>query len=70
MMFSKLARFSRYFSEVQSVPNHKPPAFTDIPSGRYAGSLFSAASRNNALKDVKNDLENLRDILKASPAFR
>jgi F0F1-type ATP synthase delta subunit len=69
-MFSRLSKFSRFFSEVQSVPNHKPPAFTDIPSGRYAGALFSAASRSNALRDVKNDLENLRQIIKASPLFK
>lgn len=57
----------RYFA---AHPGHKPPAFTDTPSGRYAGSLFSAASRSSALQTVAEDLTHLRSVLKESAPFR
>lgn len=31
---------------VQSIQGHKPPAIADTPAGRYAGSLFTSASKN------------------------
>lgn len=49
---------------------HKPPAFTDTAAGRYAGSLFTAASKSQALQTVLDDLSHLREVLKASPEFR
>ena len=49
---------------------HKPPAFTDTASGRYAGSLFTAASKSKALQSVLDDLTHLREVLRASPEFR
>jgi hypothetical protein len=70
MMLNRLSRFCRFFSEIQSVEGHKPPAFTDQSSGRYAGSLFSAASRSNALSFVKHDLEHLGEVIKTSGPFR
>lgn len=45
---------------------HKPPAITDTPSGRYAGSLFTAASKSQALQSVLTDLTHLRDVIKES----
>jgi hypothetical protein len=56
MIFSRLSRVQFLFSKIQSVPGHKPPGLADNPSGRYAGSLFTAASKSNALSDVKADL--------------
>lgn len=49
---------------------HKAPAVTDNSSGRYAGSLFSAASQNQALHTVLGDLTHLRDVIRATPEFR
>lgn len=49
---------------------HKPPAITDTPSGRYAGSLFSAASKSSALQTVADDLTHLRSVIKESAPFR
>jgi hypothetical protein len=49
---------------------HKPPAFTDTPPGRYAGALFSAASKTSVLQIVASDLTNLGAIIKESEPFR
>lgn len=61
----------------QSVPGtnfvisgHKPPALTDNPAGRYAGSLFSAASHKEQLQTVLEDLTHLRGVIHAEPSFR
>ena len=56
MILSKFTRLQAFFSKIQTVPKHKPPGLTDTVSGRYAGAIFSAASRSNALSDVKEDL--------------
>jgi hypothetical protein len=56
MLFSKFTRLQGFFSKIQTVSGHKPPGLTDTVSGRYAGSIFSAASKSNALSDVKEDL--------------
>jgi len=55
MIFNKFTRLQAFFSRIQTVPGHKPPGLTDTVSGRYAGSIFSAASQSNALSDVKDD---------------
>lgn len=60
MIFSKFTRIQAFFSKIQTVPKHKPPGLTDTVSGRYAGAIFSAASRTNALSDVKEDLLHLK----------
>ena len=51
--FSILPRFFFASEAVKSVAGtlyfysgHKPPAIADNVAGRYAGSLFSAASKN------------------------
>jgi hypothetical protein len=51
-------------------PGHKPPVFTDSPSGRYAGALFSAASKSEALQTVAKDITHLRNVIKESAPFR
>lgn len=69
-----LKKFTRMFStvaDVQTIAGHRPPApYTEIPSGRYATSLFSAASKSNCLTDVKEDLLHLGEVIKATPSFR
>ncbi len=79
MIFRRLMMLPRFnFAEtIQSVDGticihsgHKPPAFTDTPSGRYAGSLFTAASKSNALQIVADDMTHLQKVLRKSGDFR
>ena len=55
---------------IPTYSGHTAPAVTDTPSGRYAGSLFSAASQNQALHTVLEDLTHLREVIRATPEFR
>lgn len=49
---------------------HKPPAIADNVAGRYAGSLFSAASKNEALDVVLRDLTHLNKVVAVEPLIR
>ena len=49
---------------------HKPPTIADTPAGRYAGSLFTAASKNEALQTVLGDLTHLGKVIQAEPNIR
>jgi hypothetical protein len=62
--------FSTQALGAQSVPGikfikigHKPPVLNDTPAGRYAGSLFSAASKKQALQSVLSDLHHLNEVI-------
>lgn len=68
--FSCLPRFFFAVEAVKSVPGnfrsiagHKPPAIADNAPGRYAGSLFTAASKNEALDVVLKDLTHLNKVI-------
>ena len=66
-MLARLGSLSRVIfnvSAIKSVPGHRPPRKEDNPSGRYAGSLFSAASQKEQLDTVQEDLEWLQKLLK------
>ncbi len=45
------------------IQGHKPPAIADNAAGRYAGSLFTAASKNEALDVVLKDLTHLHKVI-------
>ena len=60
-------------SQVHSTPlciGHKPPSIADTPAGRYAGSLFTAASKKEALQTVLSDLTHLGKVIQAESSFR
>ena len=42
---------------------HKAPAIADSPAGRYAGALFTAASKSEALQTVLSDLTHLGKVI-------
>lgn len=73
MMLKKFTFIPRFFfasEAAKSVPGiewnyqgHKPPAIADNVAGRYAGSLFSAASKNEALDVVLKDLVHLSKVV-------
>lgn len=42
----------------------------DTPAGRYAGSLFTAASKSEALQTVLKDVTHLSKVIQAEPSFR
>ena len=52
------------------ITGHKPPAIADNVAGRYAGSLFSAASKNEALDVVLKDLTHLNKVVAVEPLIR
>jgi len=56
--------------EVHSVPGNKPPTSEDSISGRYAQTLFIAASRGNELHKVYNDMLFIKEIYTTSESFR
>lgn len=45
------------------IEGHKPPAIADNVAGRYAGSLFTAASKNEALDVVLRDVTHLHKVI-------
>lgn len=42
----------------------------DTPAGRYAGSLFTAASKSEVLQTVLTDLTHLHKVIQAEPSFK
>jgi hypothetical protein len=73
MMLKKFSYLPRYFFAVEAVksvpgnshftPGHKPPAIADSAPGRYAGSLFTSASKFEALDVVLKDLTHLSKVI-------
>ena len=55
---------------VNSVEGHKCPFSEDTISGRYAQTLFIAASRANELNAVFNDMTFVRELNQNSMAFK
>jgi F-type H+-transporting ATPase subunit O len=45
------------------ISGHKPPAIADNAPGRYAGALFSSASKKEALDVVLRDLTHLAKVI-------
>jgi len=61
----------RPFSEVlKSVPDHKAPLQEESFSGRYAGVLFTIASKNEILDQINEDMEYLNQLNTESESFR
>lgn len=56
--------------EVHSVPGNKPPTSEDSVSGRYAQTLFIAASISKELHKVNDDMLFIKDIYTTSELFR
>lgn len=54
---------SQYQVKAQIISGHKPPAIADTAAGRYAGSLFTAASKNEALDVILRDLTHLGKVI-------
>jgi hypothetical protein len=44
---------------------HKAPSIADTPAGRYAGSLFTSASKTQALQTVLEDLTHLNKVIQS-----
>jgi hypothetical protein len=55
---------------VDTIPDHKAPSAENTIEGRYAGVLFTGASRENSLYDVYEDVAYLREIYEHSEEFR
>lgn len=73
MLWKRLSSSLRFgFAEgaQQSVPGHKAPSITDKPAGRYASSLFSAASKNECLQTVLEDMSHLQQLIKSQENFK
>lgn len=51
-------------------PGHKPPTIADTAAGRYAGSLFTSASKSEALQIVLKDIKHLSQVIQAEPSFK
>ena len=69
-MLSQLPRIWFSTHAITSIPGHKPPAFSDNAVGRYAGSLFTAASKAESLNLVLDDMKHLQSVIKAEESFR
>ena len=73
MMLTKFSLIPRFFFAADSVKSvegnstykqgHKTPVLADNVAGRYAGALFTAASKNEALDVVLADLNNLNKVI-------
>ena len=73
MMLTKFSFIPRFFFAAESFKSvegnsthkkgHKPPALADNVAGRYAGALFTAASKNEALDVVLADLNHLNKVV-------
>lgn len=61
----QLLRQSRFFSTTtwKTVPGHKAPIREESVHGRYAGVLFSIASKNNELDTVLADMDLIAGLL-------
>lgn len=55
---------------IQSVEGNTPPMYDTSIEGRYASSLFTAASQKKALHDVFQDMSTIKEIYDGSEAFR
>lgn len=62
--------FATANEEIQSVIGNKPPSLEDTPHGRYASVLFSAASKQEGLFTVLEDIRKIKEICTESEAFR
>ena len=60
---------ARYFSEINSVKDNKPPLKEENVSGRYAGVLFTIASKNEALSKVNDDMVYITELINNSYEF-
>jgi hypothetical protein len=60
----QLLRQSRFFSNAafKTVPGHKAPIREESVDGRYAGVLFSVASKNNELDLVLADMDMITTL--------
>ena len=56
--------------KVASAPDHKPPSWEDTIEGRYASSLFIAASKEGKLYEVYEDFIYLGELYKNCEQFR
>lgn len=56
--------------QVASAPNHEPPSREDTIEGRYAGVLFTYASKNEKLFDVFEDMRYLQELYRHCETFR
>jgi len=55
---------------INSTPDHLPPSVEDTIEGRYAGVLFSCASREEALYKVYEDMKYIELLHKNSESFK
>jgi hypothetical protein len=61
---------SKSFSTViNSVPGDRPPLREENVEGRYAGVLFTVASRNQELESVNTDMTMISQALKQVGVF-
>lgn len=60
----QLFRMSRSFATViKSVPGHRAPVREETVAGRYAGILFSLASKDQQLDLINEDMEFIAKLL-------
>lgn len=57
-------------ARIASAPDHKPPSFEDTIEGRYAASLFIAASQSGKLFECYEDMVYLNALYKNCEHFR
>ncbi len=55
---------------INTVVGHKPPISEETVSGRYAQTLFLAASQANELYNVYEDMTYISSVYEASESFR
>eukprot|EP00357_Protocruzia_adherens_P019249 CAMPEP_0115015366 /NCGR_PEP_ID=MMETSP0216-20121206/26727_1 /TAXON_ID=223996 /ORGANISM="Protocruzia adherens, Strain Boccale" /LENGTH=228 /DNA_ID=CAMNT_0002385475 /DNA_START=52 /DNA_END=738 /DNA_ORIENTATION=- len=55
---------------IQSVDDHKPPMYDTSIQGRYASSLFTAASQKKSLHTIFGDISEIKNLFDNSEAFR
>ena len=56
--------------KVDSTPDHEPPSKEDTIAGRYAGVLFTYASKQSQLYDVFEDVKYLQELFTHCETFR
>ena len=56
--------------QIDSTPDHKPPAQEDTIEGRYASVLFTSASQAGALYTVYEDITYIQQLYQNSESFR
>ena len=55
--------------QFSSAASHQPPKKLHGINGRYAGAVYTAASKASALEKVEGELLAFNEVLKKSPAF-